>query len=163
MRYTLASDGYCARHVVAITNKIASPIAALRFIDSSLRALQLSELFHQLLFAESGEFYRKFGVIAVPFAAKDDSFAIFGMSDLLSGAKTALATGLGNLHFRTRELLPTRSKKLGDVFDRVGGGPEIGGPPPAVGAVSPRALIVIVFGSLVRVLAIVAIFIPPRP
>src|SRR5437660_10980366 len=81
--------------------------------------LELGVLLHQLLQPEPRELYRNLGVFPISFSLVDGAFAIFWMTDFLSGAEAFLALGLLDDGLWQVELLPARRKQLGAIIDAV--------------------------------------------
>src|SRR6187402_3605527 len=91
--------------------------SSLSSISKLLQALQLGELLHQLLHAVLCKLYCNLGIVPIPFAPKDRSFAVFGVPDAGSIADAGRAFLLRDLQFGAIHLLSARSKKAGDVVD----------------------------------------------
>src|SRR5260370_17789777 len=85
----------------------------------NLCLLQLGIPLHQLLQAEARKLYSNLDVFAFSFALVDGSLAVFGMANLLAGAKSALAGGRFSRWFWDCELLAARGEELGDIFDEL--------------------------------------------
>src|SRR3974390_707374 len=94
--------------------------------------------------------YRKLGVFSVSLALIDHSFAVLGMPHALSGTESRLAMRLGRRSLRQGKLLAARSKKLGDIVDRVVRRSTVGGTTLRLGLPISRALVFVLIGIVGR-------------
>src|SRR6266704_1165047 len=86
---------------------------------ADLRSLQMRVLLHQLLQSESRELYRNLSGFSFTLSTIDDSFAILRVFHPLSGPESMAACGLLHRYLGAVELLTTRSKKVGNIVDRI--------------------------------------------
>src|SRR5207302_6462462 len=99
---------------------------------------------------------RNLGVFPISFSLVDGAFAIFWMTDFLSGAEAFLALGLLDDGLGQVELLPTRRKELGNIIDGVVALARVGGLGPLGALALPvRALVLVLVGVMGRTLIVI--------